>query len=27
LLQPDAPLGDLLTNFWIEWKNRNAQQS
>lgn len=26
LLQPDAPLGDLLTNFWIEWK-KNAQQS
>jgi NAD(P)H-nitrite reductase large subunit len=24
LLQPDAPLGDILSNFWIEWKNRNA---
>ena len=24
LLQPDALLGDILSNFWIEWKNRNA---
>ncbi len=24
LLQTDASLGDLLTNFWIEWKRLNA---
>lgn len=24
LLQPDAPLGDILSNFWIDWKSKNA---
>jgi nitrite reductase (NADH) large subunit len=23
LLQPEAPLADILTDFWIEWKNRS----
>lgn len=27
LLQPNTPLGDLLSKFWIEWKSKNAQQS
>lgn len=26
LLQPGAPLGDLITDFWIHWKKANAAQ-